>query len=208
LAKEISGFAFIDLDPGESMTSVPSDTPISDQRAKFIEPQAVPSSPIAKAPETLLFQDLHVGDQWWSEEREVTDVDIVDFAELTGDHDPLHLDASYAEDSPFGRRIAHGLLGLSYMAGLSSCAPRVKTVALMGVEQWNFLQPIYIGDRIRVHTSVESLTPHGRNHGIVRWRRQVVNDREQVVQEGILVTMVAARTIPRRVAKTGGEAIG
>jgi acyl dehydratase len=78
----------------------------------------------------------------------------------------------------------------------------------MGVEQWNFLQPIYIGDRIRVHTSVESLTPHGRNHGIVRWRRQVVNDREQVVQEGILVTMVAARTIPRRVAKAGGEALG
>ena len=57
--------------------------------------------------------------------RTVTEYDVVSFASLTGDWHPQHADAAWAAESPFGRRIAHGMLVISYALGLLPIDPRV-----------------------------------------------------------------------------------
>lgn len=140
---------------------------------------------------TLTFDDLRIGDSWTSPTRLITNDDLLEFANLTGDHDRLHTDAEYAASTPFGKPIAHGLLGLSFMAGLSSQHPLVQTTALLSIHEWSFLKPIFVGDAIRVVTKIVDLRDHGRRNGEVRWYRQVFNQLDQVVQQGGLTTIVA-----------------
>lgn len=141
----------------------------------------------------LGYEDLQLGDRWTSQERIVLDEDIQQFAALTGDQDPLHIDPVFAANGPFGRPIAHGLLGISFLAGLSSQAPSVQTSAFVSIRSWSFTKPIYSGDRVHVVTEVLDLKPHGRRHGEVHWYRQLINQDGQKVQEGILVTLVSRR---------------
>jgi acyl dehydratase len=143
--------------------------------------------------ECLHFEDLHVGDRWLSRARTITETDIVSFAALTGDFDPLHVDHEYARRSPFGRPIAHGLLGLSFLAGLSSNAPAVRTSALLLIRDWEFLQPAFVGDTVHVVTEVTGLQLTSRRHGRVTWVRQLVNQKGDVVQKGVLETLVQTR---------------
>src|SRR5215218_8576141 len=99
--------------------------------------------------EPLFFDDLEVGQEWLSAERLVTDSDIQEFAELTGDSHRIHLDSEYARTTPFRRCIAHGLLGLSLASGLSMNAPPLRIQAFLGLSEWNFRSPIFPGDTIR-----------------------------------------------------------
>ncbi len=157
---------------------------------------------------SLFFEQLREGDSWKSPSRIVTAEDVADFADLTGDQDRLHVDPDFAATTPFGRPIAHGLLGLSFMAGLSSLFPAVRTTAFVGIQDWQFLKPVYIGDSIHVVTKIVDLQEHGRNHGMVRWFRQVINQAGQVVQQGSLTTIVARASAIRRTdaaSKVGTE---
>ena len=81
--------------------------------------------------EPLYFENIAVGETWTSLGRTITEADVVNFAGMTGDYDPLHVDHEFARQTPFGKPIAHGLLGLSLVAGLSSHFPCVKTIAFM-----------------------------------------------------------------------------
>lgn len=146
----------------------------------------------------LYFEDLHPGDIWTSLSREVTAEDVADFAELTGDHDPLHTDQLVAAASPFGGPVAHGLLGLSVLAGLSSTCPNVATLALIGIRDWDFEAPIFFGDVLHVVTRVTDVSSHGRRAGRVTWLRQLINQNNRIVQKGIFVTLVAARVREKR----------
>jgi 3-hydroxybutyryl-CoA dehydratase len=143
----------------------------------------------------LGFEELQLGDSWLSASRIITEDDIQQFADLTGDRDPLHTDPVFAADGPFGKPIAHGLLGISFLAGLSSVAPRVLTSAFVSIRSWAFTKPVFIGDRVHVATEVLDLKPHGRRHGEVHWHRKLVNQDGQTVQEGIFVTLVS-RKVP------------
>tara|TARA_R110002049_G_scaffold72490_2_gene187052 strand:- start:36293 stop:36817 length:525 start_codon:yes stop_codon:yes gene_type:complete len=148
----------------------------------------------------LHFEDLSVGDRWVSPGREITADDVADFAQLTGDHDPLH--GQKAEDSPFGEPVAHGLLGLSVLAGLSSDHPRAATLALVGISDWSFEAPIFFGDVVHVMTEVESVQQHGRRTGRVTWVRQLINQDGRVVQRGRFVTLVGTKARARRLAES------
>ncbi len=141
----------------------------------------------------LGFEDLQLGDRWVSMERVVQEADIQQFADLTGDRDPLHTDPVYAANGPFGKPIAHGLLGISFLAGLSSNAPSVRTNAFVSIRSWDFSRPVYAGDRVHVVTEVIDLRPQGRRRGEVHWYRQLVNQDGLKVQEGIFITLVARR---------------
>lgn len=147
----------------------------------------------------LFLEDLKVGDHWLSDEREITAEDVADFALLTGDHDPLHEDGGMA--SPFGEPIAHGLLGLSVLAGLSSSRPAIATLALVGISDWQFESPVFFGDIVYVRTEVREVQPHGRRAGRVTWNRELINQHGRVVQRGKFVTLVSARSRIRRDAK-------
>lgn len=154
----------------------------------------------------LYLEDIAVQDHWWSQSREITGEDVAEFASLTGDTDPLHSDDSddgSLTDSPFGGPIAHGLLGMSIMAGLSSDSPSMATLALVEVADWRFEAPIYFGDIVRVKTTVESISPHGRRAGRVVWRRQLFNQKDRVVQSGRIVSLVARKTRLSRSSANG-----
>lgn len=141
----------------------------------------------------LHFDELTVGDCWTSRSRTITETDVVNFAGMTGDYDPLHVDHEFAASSPFGRPIAHGLLGLSFVAGLCSQSPAVNTLAFVSIRQWEFLAPAYIGDTVHATTEVIGKEDNGRRTGRVIWQRRLINQNGEVIQAGILETLVAHR---------------
>lgn len=141
----------------------------------------------------LFFNQLQVGDCWTSHRRTITEADVVNFAGLTGDYDPLHVDHEYAAQTPFRRPIAHGLLGLTWVAGLASQAPRVSTIAFVAIKEWQFLKAAFIGDTVYARTEVAELIPKGKRRGQVVWRRQLVNQHDEVVQEGFFETLVMVK---------------
>lgn len=155
--------------------------------------------------QSLAFEELGIGQKWTSPRRTIIASDLTDFSELTGDHDPLHTDADSATNGPFGKPIMHGLLGLSILAGLSSNAPKVATTALVDIRGWSFSRPVYVGDSVYAITEVIDLKERGRRHGEVHWYRQLLNQKDEKVQDGILVTLVSRR-VPLPTKKTSAFA--
>ncbi|MCS7017209.1 MAG: MaoC/PaaZ C-terminal domain-containing protein [Gemmatales bacterium] len=142
----------------------------------------------------LYYDDVEVGQEWESVGRTVTEADIVNFAGLSGDFNPIHVDHYYAQSTPFGRPIAHGLLTLALASGLSVQCPPMRTLALVAIKEWQFRQPVFIGDTLRVRSKVLAKEARGRGkRGLITWQRQVINQQGAVVQEGITVTLVEAR---------------
>ncbi len=140
------------------------------------------------------FDDLVVGDEWESPRRTVTETDVVLFAGLSGDFNPLHVDHSSADRNPFGRPVAHGLLGLAIASGLMSQAPRVDTLAFLSILEWKFHRPILFGDTIHALSTVEELRSQAKGRrGIVTWHRQILNQHGHRLQEGRTQTLVRSR---------------
>ncbi|HVB39217.1 MAG TPA: MaoC/PaaZ C-terminal domain-containing protein [Vicinamibacterales bacterium] len=146
----------------------------------------------------LCFEDFTPGRRFETPGRTVSDEDVVAFAELSGDRNPLHLDDTYARTTPFGGRIAHGALGLAVATGLfSQLGITTGTlVALAGVE-WNFRAPIRPGDTVRLRLRVAEQRPLQRtDRGLVRFAAELVNQSDEVVQEGVLTELIRTRPVP------------
>jgi acyl dehydratase len=146
----------------------------------------------------LFLDDIEIGKTWESLARTVTETDIVNFAGVSGDFNPIHMDHAYAATTPFRKPIAHGLLVFSISSGLLLHSPPVRTVAFMEVRDWKFKAPVFIGDTIRVRsTAVEKeVRAHGRR-AVVVWSRQIINQDGKVVQEGETLTLVQGRASAR-----------
>jgi 3-hydroxybutyryl-CoA dehydratase len=146
----------------------------------------------------LYFDDLEVGQEWASGGRTITEADVVNFAGFSGDFNPIHIDHAFAETTPFRRPIAHGFGVFSIASGLGVQSPPVRTIALLRVRDWRFLQPVFPGDTIRLTTRVVEKTPRGRGkRGEVVWYRGIYNQDGKVVQEGEIVTLVECRPLPK-----------
>jgi acyl dehydratase len=149
-------------------------------------------------PQHLYFDDVAVGQEWESFGRTMTETDIVNFAGLSGDFNPIHINHEFARTTPFRRPIAHGLLGFSMASGLSINYPPMRTLAFLSLREWHFREPIFIGDTIHVRSRVLEKEPRGRGRrGVITWQRQVLNQNGKIVQEGITLTLVEGRG-PRR----------
>ena len=141
----------------------------------------------------LYFEEFNVGDEITSPGRTITEADIVAFAALTGDWNQIHTDAEYARQTPFGERIAHGLLGLSVASGLAVRLGFMEetVIAFMKVGEWQFRAPIRIGDTIRVRATVEETRPMRRlGGGYVTFRVALLNQRDETVQRGTWTILV------------------
>ena len=142
----------------------------------------------------LYFDDLEVGQEWISQGRTVTEADIVNFAGLSGDYNPIHMDHEFAKSTPYRRPIAHGVLVWAIGSGLGLYAPAMRTLAFLGIREWHFRGPVFIGDTIRLRSKVveKEIRARGRR-AVVTWERQIINQENKVIQEGITMTLVEGR---------------
>ncbi len=116
--------------------------------------------------QSAFFEDLMVGYAIETPGRTITETDIVNFAALSGDHNPLHTNAVFAERGPFGARIAHGLLGLAVTSGLIARLGLFEDSVIAFHEMaCKFRQPIFIGDTVRARAVVVSSKPVPRLGG-------------------------------------------
>ena len=126
------------------------------------------------------FDQLEVGDRFRTEFRKIADEDLASFSDLTWDHHPLHTDPQWAAGSPFGSRIAHGMLLLSYSVGLAPIDPD-RVVALRGFDRVVFKRPVHIGDSICLEGRVSELKSIDEENGLARLLWTVLNQEERAV---------------------------
>lgn len=142
---------------------------------------------------TNYYEDIEIGHRWTSARRTITETDVVRFAGLSGDFNPLHVDEEFAKTTIFGRRIAHGLLGLSISTGLQASEPPWLVMAFMGLD-WRFTKPIFFGDTVHYVSEVKNKREGGKSdRGIVMVERKLINQKEETVQEGTFTLLVKKR---------------
>lgn len=152
-------------------------------------------SPIS-SPRGMYFEEFQIGQRILSPGRTITESDIVTFAGLSGDFNQIHTDAEYSKVSPFGQRVAHGLLGLSIASGLALRTGVLEgtVMAFREIGEWKFVKPVFIGDTIHVEMEVaETKTFPRLGGGAVTIAIQVENQRDEVVMKGNWITLVMSK---------------
>ncbi len=150
-------------------------------------------------PRGFFFEDFEVGRKIRTASRTVTEADVVNFAGLSGDFNSIHTDEVYARESTFGRRVAHGLLGLSIASGLA-----VRTGILEGtvlafreISNWKFSLPVFLGDTIHAELEVDEIKALPRlGGGSVGLTFDVINQDGASVMKGRWVVLVQSRPAP------------
>ncbi|HWY88332.1 MAG TPA: MaoC/PaaZ C-terminal domain-containing protein [Gemmataceae bacterium] len=151
----------------------------------------------------LFFDDVEIGQEWDSLGRTVTETDIVTYAGLSGDFNPIHMDHEYARTTAYRKPIAHGLLIWAISSGLGMMAPPMRTMAFVGIRDWQFKLPVYVGDTIRIKTKVMDIEERSRGRrAIITWLRTITNQSRKIVQEGITLTLVEGRANIREARDT------
>lgn len=140
------------------------------------------------------YDDVVVGEEGVSPEVTVSREMIHAYADLTGDHTPIHVDEDFARTSHFGGVVAHGLFGLALADGLKTQASlRFLPGASLGWT-WDFLKPIRVGDRLHVRFRIGSMRPTRKPEwGIVVLPSELINQLGEIVQKGDHKLMVPRR---------------
>ena len=151
------------------------------------------------------FEDMAPGKRFETLGKTLSEAEILDFA-FRYDPQPFHIDATYAEAGPYGGIIASGIhtiataLRMFFQAGIF--APEIS-LGSPGVDELRWLQPVRPGDTIRTTGEIldvrESRSKPDR--GIVRYRMEILNQRDEVV-----MTMISASFVRRQPATAGGDA--
>jgi oxepin-CoA hydrolase / 3-oxo-5,6-dehydrosuberyl-CoA semialdehyde dehydrogenase len=141
------------------------------------------------------FEELRIGETLTTERRTVTEADVVNFANLSGDHFYAHQDDSVAKESIFGRRVAHGYFVLSAAAGLFVDPAPGPVLANYGLENLRFTKPVYPGDTIQVKLTCKWKTAKetpsdGIPQGVVAWDVNVSNQENELVATYTILTLV------------------
>jgi acyl dehydratase len=142
------------------------------------------------------YEDLFVGLRFRSPGRTITEADLVNFAGLTGDFSELHTSDVYGKASQFGKRVAHGMLGLAYAHGLMwprTGELRETAIAFLGISDWRFVGPIFIGDTIFVNYVLAELRDSSSRptQAIATFDVELVNQDGRVAQRGKKVLLVS-----------------
>jgi len=147
-------------------------------------------------PRGLYFEEFEVGQRFVSTGRTITESDIVTFAGVSGDYNQIHTDAQFCEDSPFGERIAHGLLVLSIASGLVAQSGMIEgtAIAFREINNWKFIKPVFIGDTVHVGTEVLETKFYRRlGSGKVEIELSVINQDDDVVMKGAWSVILASQ---------------
>lgn len=130
------------------------------------------------------YADIHIGDTA-EVVKTITDEDIVAFAQLTGDVNPIHLDDEFAKKTFFKERIAHGMLTASFISTvLGTQLPGTNTIYLS--QNLKFKAPVKIGDTI---TAVAEVVEKRDDKKLIKLRTNLVNQQQKIVVEGEAMVM-------------------
>ena len=126
--------------------------------------------------------------------RTITETDVVMFAAMSGDYNELHTSAEATRANQFGKRIAHGLLILSISHGLLFRTGFLDqtAIALLSVDDWKFLAPVFFGDtiRVKVRVSGKKESKSKPDRGVVTLCLEILNQDDVVVQSGYKAIMM------------------
>jgi acyl dehydratase len=144
----------------------------------------------------LYFEEFSVGQKIVTVGRTVTESDIVNFAGVSGDFTQIHTDAEFSKSTPFGQRIAHGLLGLSIGIGLLTRTGMIEgtVLAFREINEWKFIKPFFIGDTLHAQfevTEVKALPRIGA--GAVTALMEILNQKDEVCQRGSLNLLMVSK---------------
>lgn len=129
------------------------------------------------------YEEFNIGEKFMTPSRTVTEADIVGFAGISGDYNPVHTDEEFAKKLPFGGRIAHGMLTLAIISGLVFRTGLLDgtTIALLGMN-CKFLRPVKAGDTITCEIEVVEKRETPKNdRGAVSLRRIAKNQRGEII---------------------------
>jgi 3-hydroxybutyryl-CoA dehydratase len=144
----------------------------------------------------MWFEEFEVGQQIITPGRTITEADIVSFAGLSGDYNQIHTNAEFAVKTPFGQRIAHGLLVLSVASGLAMRTGVLEgtVIAWREINHWKFSSPVMIGDTIRVELNISETKAIPRlGGGSLSMEIVVKNQRDEVTMRGTWTALVASK---------------
>ena len=140
-----------------------------------------------------LFEDFKMGEVLVTGRRTVEGGDVSRFAGLTGDFNPLHTDAVFASQTPFGARVAHGILTLAVSNGQQNLSGWFEgtALALLGLDRLRFAAPVKFGDTIHTEMTVKQARESSKpDRGVVTFDVVVKNQRDEVVctyEESVLM---------------------
>lgn len=141
----------------------------------------------------LYLDDLHAGQTFVTPGRTITEADVMSFAAWTNDNNQVHTDAEFAKTTRYGQRIVHGMLGASLCLGLIARTGVFEgsAVALLGIDQWRFSAPVFIGDTVTCTVDILSVRPTSKGtYGIVERQLTLRNQHDDIVQSGRMDLMV------------------
>ena len=130
------------------------------------------------------WEDFKVGEVLVTGRRTIDGSDVSRFAGLTGDFNPLHVDAEFAKTTPFGERVAHGILTLAVSNGQQNLGGWFEgtTLALLGLDRLKFTAPVKFGDTVRTEMTVTETRPASKpDRGVVVFDVAVKNQRDETV---------------------------
>lgn len=147
-------------------------------------------------PRGLTFDQFEIGTRYDSQSRTVTEADVVTFAGLSGDFNPLHTDAEFGRQTPFGERIAHGMLIAAISTGMANWTGVFEGTTLALMEQViRYKGAVKFGDTVHLELEVLEKKPTSKpDRGIVRFATRVYNHRQEMVIDGEWTLMMKKNT--------------
>lgn len=145
------------------------------------------------------FEEIQVGDSLTTHRRTVTETDIVNFANVSGDNFYAHMDITSIDDETiFEGRVAHGYFIMSAAAGLFVDPKKGPVLANYGLDDLRFMEPVYVNDTIHVILTCKSKQDKRPKEdeipsGIVKWDVEVLNQKGDQVAQGTVLTLVAKK---------------
>jgi acyl dehydratase len=143
----------------------------------------------------LYVEDLAPGREWTTRGRTVGEGDVNLFAGLVGDFTPIHVDETFAKDSIFGGRIAHGPLTMSMAIGLLAQSG-ILDESVLGLLSltWDFSRPVMLGDTIRARVKVIEARRSSRlGAGVAKFQFEVLKQDGAPVQRGVMTVLIKSR---------------
>ncbi len=140
----------------------------------------------------LTFDEFEIGTKYISQGRTVTEADVVTFAGLSGDFNPLHIDAEFGKTTPFGQRIAHGMLVAAMSTGMAQWIGLFEGTIIALMEQViRYKGAVKFGDTIHLELEVLEMKETSKpDRGVVRFAARVRNQQGEVVVDAEWVTLM------------------